>query len=160
MQSSEKSTTELKELNCFRSIDDLPIKAWFNIHKAGDYRFLLKEPITIDEKDFEALYVLWKLLYDEYISRFGLSDSFKDDLNKQIEIAKLKAEFLITGKKHLRTQIRIKEEELNSESAGVNKPFELEKLLAKMSKYYGFKLESKELSVTQYYSYLNEVNNG
>jgi hypothetical protein len=29
-----------------------------------------------------------------------------------------------------------------------------------MSKYYGFKLESKELTVTQYYSYLNTVKNG
>ena len=53
MKSSKKSTEESKQLDCFRSIDDLPIKAWFNIHKTGDYRFLLKESITIDEKDFE-----------------------------------------------------------------------------------------------------------
>ena len=126
MQSSEKSITELKPLDCFESIDDLPIKAWFNIHKTGDYRSLLKEVITIDEEDFDRLFDLWKVLYDEYIERFGLSESFKDDLNKQVEIAKLKADLIITGKRHLRTIIRIKEEELNSESTSIDKPFELE----------------------------------
>lgn len=157
MKSSEKLTTESKQLDCFKSIDDLPIKAWFDIHKTGDYRLLLKNIITINKEDFSKLYELWQVLYNEYIEKFGLSETFKDDLNKQIEIAKLKATYMITGKKHLRTQIRIKEEELKSENKGESKPFELESLLAKMSKYYGFKLESRELTVTQYYSYLNEV---
>lgn len=157
MRSSQKSTTELKQLDCYESIDDLPIKAWFNIHKSGDYRLLLKNIITIDDEDFERLYGFWKVLYNEYIERFGFSEGFVDDLNKQVEIAKLKATFLITGKKHLRTIIRIKEEELKSESKVGGEPLGLESLLAKMSKYYGFKLESRDLTVTQYYSYLNEV---
>lgn len=156
----KKSTTELKQLNCFRSIDELPIKVWFDIHGSGDYRLLLKVIITIDESDFERLFDFWQELYNEYMDRFGLSEEFKDNLNKQIEIANLKAQLVITGKRHLRTIIKIKEEELNSGKTDVEKPVELETLLARMSKYYGFKLESKELTVTQYYSYLNTVKNG
>jgi hypothetical protein len=155
----KKSTTELKQLNCFRSIDELPIKIWFDIHSSGDYRLLLKG-ITKEECDFERLYDYWKELYNEYIERFGLSESFLENLNLQIEIAKLKADLLITGKRHLRTIIKIKEEELNYGNTRVKKPLGLEELLARMSKFYSFKLESKELTVTQYYSYLNVVTNG
>ena len=94
------------------------------------------------------------------MDRFGLSEEFKDNLRLQVEIANLKARLVITGQRHLRTQIKIKEEEFLANSPSDKPPVELETLLAKMSKYYGFKLESKELTVTQYYSYLNEVNNG
>lgn len=156
----KKSIVELKELNCFRSIDELPIKAWFDIHSSGDYRLLLKKIITIDESDFERLFDFWQEMYNEYMNRFGLSAEFKENLDKQIEIANLKAQLIITGKRHLRTIIKIKEEELNSGKTEIKEPVELETLLARMSKYYGFKLESKELTVTQYYSYLNTVKNG
>lgn len=155
-----KSTEELKQLNCFRSIDELPIKSWFDIHNSGDYRLLLKEIVTINETDFEKLFDLWQEMYNDYMERFGLSEEFKENLDKQIEIAKLKAQLIITGKKHLRTIIRIKEEELNSDNSGIKKPLGLEELLAKMSKSYGFKLESKELTVVQYYSYLKALKNG
>ena len=156
----KKSGKEYQNFNCFRSIDDLPIKVWFNIHKNGDYRLLLKDIITIDENDFEYLYECWQIIYNEYIEMFGLSDEFLDDLNNQIQLANYKAEFIISGDRYLRTLIKIEEEKIEEDLKGTSKPMELEMLLAKMSKYYGFKLESKELTVTQYYSYLNSANNG
>ena len=67
----KKSTEELKQLDCFLTIDELPIKAWFDIHKTGDYRLLLKEIITIDDVDFDWLYGLWQKLYNEYMEKFG-----------------------------------------------------------------------------------------
>jgi hypothetical protein len=160
MQFWKKSTEELKQLDCFKSIDDLSIKIWFDIHKTGDYRLLMKKIITINESDFERLFKVWEGLYNEYMDRFGLSEEFKDNLRLQVEIANLKARLVITGQRHLRTQIKIKEEEFLANSPSDKPPVELETLLAKMSKYYGFKLESKELTVTQYYSYLNTVKNG
>jgi hypothetical protein len=33
-------------------------------------------------------------------------------------------------------------------------------MLAKISKYYGFKLTSRELTTTEYYSYLENITNG
>lgn len=156
----KKSIAESKQLDCFRSIDELPIKAWFDIHKTGDYRLLLKKIVTINEIDFSKLFDLWQKMYNDYMERFGLSEEFMNDLNQQIEIANLKAQFIITGKRHLRTMIRIKEEELNANSSEFKKPLELEELLAKMSKSYSFKLESNLLTVTQYYSYLKVLKNG
>jgi len=160
MQFWKKSTEELKQLDCFLTIDELPIKAWFDIHKTGDYSLLLKNIITVDKAGLDSLFDLWKKMYNEYMSRFGLSDQYKEHLDKEIDIAKLKAKLIITGARHLKTLIRIKEQELMSDKPKIEKPLELEVLLARMSKSYGFKLESKELTVTQYYSYLNVVNNG
>ena len=160
MLSTKKSNKESKPLDCFRSIEDLPIKAWFNIHKTGDYRLLMKEVVTIDANDFQKLFDVWNSIYNQYIEMFGLSEEFLADLNNQIELANYKAEFIITGDRYFLTLIKIEEAKIAVDKSENDKPFELEILLAKMSKYYGFKLESKELTVVQYYSYLNTVKNG
>lgn len=154
-----KSEEISKPLNCYETIDELPIKAWFDIHDTGDYRLLLKEPKEINSEEFHQLFEKWENLYNQYIARFGLSEEFLDDLNQQIEIANYRAEFIITGQRYFRTMIRVREEVLKSNRKDT-KTFELEMLLAKMSKYYGFKLESRDLTVVQYYSYLTNVKNG
>jgi len=156
----KKSTEILGQLNCFRTIDELPIKIWFDIHKTGDYRLLLKEIRTINSDDFQKLFEFWEEIYNQYIDRFGLSDEFLEDLEMQIDIAKGKADFILTGHRHLRTMYRIKEEELSLNQKKTQEPFELELLLAKMSKHYGFKLNSQELTTSQYYGYLKSVKNG
>jgi hypothetical protein len=155
-----KSEETLKKLNFYGSIHDLPIKIWFDIHKTGDYRLLLKDVVTIDADDFQVLFDVWEVVYNEYIDMFGLSEEFLEDLNQQIELANYKAEFIIKGDRYLKTLIKIQEEKIKQNRKIDSKPVELEMLLAKMSKYYGFKLESKELTVVQYYSYLNTIKNG
>tara|TARA_R110000796_G_scaffold78436_1_gene174878 strand:+ start:139 stop:612 length:474 start_codon:yes stop_codon:yes gene_type:complete len=156
----KKSEVILESLNFYKSIDELPIKVWFDVHKTGDYRLLLKEIKTINANDFQTLFDAWEFIYNQYIDMFGLSEEFLEDLNNQIELANYKAEFVISGNRYYRTLIRVKEDQIKNDSKIDNKPIELEMLLARMSKYYGFKLESKELTVAQYYSYLNTVNNG
>lgn len=160
MRSKKKSTTESKQLDCFRSIDSLPIKIWFDIHKTGDFRLLLKEIVTINAKQFQELFEVWNEIYNQYIEMFGLSEEFLADLNQQVQLANYKAEFIITGDRYFKTLIKIEEAKIEFENKGKGEPMELEMLLAKMSKYYGFKLESKELTVVQYYSYLKNVKNG
>jgi len=138
----------------------LPIKIWFDIHKTGDFRLLLKEIVTINAKQFQELFEVWNEIYNQYIEMFGLSEEFLADLNQQVQLANYKAEFIITGDRYFKTLIKIEEAKIEFENKGKGEPMELEMLLAKMSKYYGFKLESKELTVVQYYSYLKNVKNG
>ena len=42
----------------------------------------------------------------------------------------------------------------------ISEPKDIETILAKMSKYYGFKLSSRELTTAEYYSYLNNITDG
>lgn len=157
----KKSTEVLEQLNCFRTIDELPIKVWFDIHKTGDYSLLLKEKkIEVGIDDLQQLFEAWEMMYNEYIERFGLSPEFLEDLELQVEIANEKADFILTGQRHLRTMYKIKEEELASNQKKSSEPLELESLLARMSKHYGFKLSSHDLTTAQYYGYLKSVKNG
>jgi hypothetical protein len=155
-----KSTEILEQLNCYETIDELPIKLWFDVHKTGNYGLLLKDIREVNTEELKQLFETWEKIYNQYIERFGLSPEFLEDLELQMEIAKEKAEFIITGQRHLRTMYRIKEEELASNQKGTQEPLELEALLAKMSKHYGFKLNSQELTTAQYYGYLKSVKNG
>lgn len=161
MPSKKKSDKESKPLDCFRSIDELPIKVWFDIHKTGDYRFLIKGDIPeIDANQFQLLFEAWEEIYNQHIERFGLSEEFLEDLNNQIELANYKAEFIISGDRYYKTLIKVQEERIKFDREDNKKPVELEMLLARMSKYYGFKLESRDLTVAQYYSYLEMIKNG
>ena len=143
--------------NCYTSIDNLPIKIWFEIHKTGDYTTLMRVIIPLTEKIALQLATIWDKIYDEYITRYGLTDEFLAELRAEIKLANLQADYVITGKKYYKTLIKIEQEKKRLLGEDLKEPIEIESILARMSKYYGFKLSSKELSVAEYYSYINNV---
>jgi hypothetical protein len=155
----KKSKKEL-ELDCYNSIDELPIKIWFDIHKTVNFKKLLKSGECKNEKTYIKLFELWQKLYNEFIERFGLSDEFLSDLQIEIKIANLQADLIITKQKHLNTLIKIEQEKMRINNFEISEPADIESILAKMSKYYGFKLSSRELTTAEYYSYLNNITDG
>jgi hypothetical protein len=102
----------------------------------------------------------WENMYEQYIKEFGLSDEYLSHLNIKTKIADLQADLVITGQKHFNTLIKIEKEKIKINSLGESKPLSLNMSLAKLSKYYGFHLPSKELTVLEYYSYINNIVNG
>lgn len=155
----KKSKKEL-ELDCYNSIDELPIKIWFDIHKTVNFKKLLKSGECKNEKTYIKLFELWQKLYNEFIERFGLSDEFLSDLQIEIKIANLQADLIITKQQHLKTLINIEQEKIRINSLDIKPPADLEIILAKMSKHYGFKLSSRELTTAEYYSYINNILDG
>tara|TARA_R110002020_G_scaffold65330_1_gene172574 strand:+ start:13804 stop:14307 length:504 start_codon:yes stop_codon:yes gene_type:complete len=155
----KKSKKEL-ELDCYNSIDELPIKIWFDIHKTVNFKKLLKSGECKNEKTYIKLFELWQKLYNEFIERFGLSDEFLSDLQTEIKIANLQADLIITKQKHLNTLIKIEQEKMRINNFEISEPADIESILAKMSKFYGFKLSSRELTTAEYYSYLNNITDG
>tara|TARA_R110000751_G_scaffold46884_3_gene105084 strand:+ start:3005 stop:3499 length:495 start_codon:yes stop_codon:yes gene_type:complete len=153
----KKYSKNLGRHNCFTSIEDLPIKIWFEIHKTGDYTTLMKVLIPLSEKVALQLATIWNKIYDEYITSYGLTDEFLAELRTEIKLANLQAEYVITGKRYYKTLIKIEQEKKRLLGEDLKQPIEIESILAKMSKYYGFKLSSKELTVAEYYSYINNV---
>ena len=55
----KKSKKEL-ELDCYNSIDELPIKIWFDIHKTVNFKKLLKSGECKNEKTYIKLFELWR----------------------------------------------------------------------------------------------------
>ncbi len=145
-----------KQHNCFTTIDELPIKIWFDVHKEGDISLIIKKG-KIKKED---LVNIWDDIYNQYIKRFGVSEGYKKNLAIRKKIALLQADFIITGQRHYKTLINIEKTQLEEEKKEIEKPFELESMLAKISKFYGFKLNSRELTTTEYYSYLENITNG
>ena len=102
----KRSEKEL-EIDCYNSIDELPIKIWFDIHKNVNFKKLLKSGVCENEKTYFKLFEVWQKLYNEFIDRFGLSDEFLADLQTEIKIANLQADLIITKQKHLKTLIKV-----------------------------------------------------
>jgi len=97
---------------CFESIDDLPILNWFEIINKDDYSWLfIDRPINpcspLNSK------VLFRSLYNQYLERFVIGKS-NDIKEKEIEIALLKSELLLTKNSYLKTLIQIEQLELDS----------------------------------------------
>jgi len=160
MRLFRKSKKTLPPLKTYSSIHNCPIKVWFDIHKTSDCLLLLTEPQEITPEQTNELWSIWDKIYNEYIAEFGFTEEFLADLNEKIELANYKAEFVITGDRYFRTMIRVHEERMKVNSTSEKEPPKLEVLLAKMSKHYGFKLSSRELTIAEYYSYLKSVTNG
>jgi len=128
--------------------------------KYSDYKKLLKNGNCEDEKVYFKLFEAWQTLYNEFIDRFGFSDEFLADLQTEIKIANLQADLILTKQKHLKTLIKVEQEKMRINNFDISEPEDIESILAKMSKYYGFKLSSRELTTAEYYSYLNNITNG
>jgi len=149
-----------KQLDYYSSIDELPVKIWFDIHKTGNFSLLLKNDIKIKEKEFINLSEAWNKIYNQYMKKFGLSEEFIADLNQSIRLAELQAKFIITKKPHYKTLIKVEKEKIKNTKEEIKKPHELESILATISKHFGFQLRSRDLTTLEYYSYINNITNG
>jgi len=147
-------------IKCYNTIDELPIRVWFDIIKTLDYYKLCINSVKRSDKTINILFDKWESLFNDWIKRFGFSDEYLSELKTSIRIAELQADYVITGKTYFRTLIRIEKEKIIINSVGEKEQEELDKTLAKMSKIYGFKLSSNDLTVTEYYSYLHTILDG
>ena len=78
----KKSIKDLKPLDYFSTIDELPIKVWFDVHSTGDYSLLLKSDREISVEQYQKLFEVWESIYNQHIERFGLSEEFLEDLKR------------------------------------------------------------------------------
>lgn len=146
--------------NYYNTIDELPIKVWFHVHKTGDLKKLLIDNVQFTVALFDKLADSWESMFDQWMSQFGLSDEYMASLRQRKLLANYQAELIITGKPHFKTLIMVEQEKMKMDSNDDMTEMPLEKTLAKISKYYGFKLDSRNLTVSQYYSYIENITNG
>lgn len=131
-------------------------------NKRVDKKKLQSKKILLDSyiNYYNNLSSSWEKMFDEWISKFGFSDNYNEYFNQKIKIAKLKADFIITGERYLKTLIRVEQEILKADQSVDEKPFNLDSILWKMTKFYGARIRSNELTVSEYYSAINEISDG
>lgn len=101
---------------------------------------------------------VWVSICDEFLNEIGLSPEAENILDSRVRMAKMQAEYVITGQKHLKTHIEFERKRLNLvPQSGKNN---LQSTLSQLSKYYGFKLDARSTTVVEYYSYLKNAVDG
>jgi hypothetical protein len=139
-------------LRYYQSIKEMPIQNWWDVHEDKDLKHLLKQK----KKLTNHAAIVFDKLYSEFISIFGISDNYRKYLEKISEIEIAEIDMVLTKDSSLETFIdimKIELEEIKSNSEGgsyIDTKIVVEKNM-------GFRLNPKETTVFEYYSYIKAL---
>ena len=136
----------------YESIDEMPIYNWFKCVELKDYSYCAKDRV---KADLEACQIKFSELYAEYIDTFGISQQLNDILSLQNEILVLKIDLTLTKDNGIKTFIELKELEL-ADKLNV-KQSKTNTAKVAIEKYLGFRINEKEVTVKEYYDYLQAI---
>ena len=150
-------------------IDDIytaKIYHWLLFLRNNNLGFLTKKSINIaphkvkQDDSFEAVDAYHEI-NDQVISSFGIEESFLAQKKKEEEIAILKLDYIINGKKQKRTQWKIKELDLQSPEEYNNVQYDIEKEIEIVSKSIGVGIINiKDYTIHQYLIAKKSLRNG
>jgi len=133
----------------------MPIWNWQEILKTGDLKHLF---ISGSGRVSKKLADLWDNLQDEYITEFGLDDSFKKQLRLLKEKAILNYNYILTKDPFINTQLSIVDADLDSLNTGKSTSFYETK--SYLEKYKGYRMQIKEITVIEWFTDLKNMSNG
>lgn len=135
---------------------DAPVFIWHRVHESGDLSWLLEKRIKLTKRLRTYLKKVWEKIYDEYLHEFGFSENFIAIKEKEIEIAQLKCELILTGDRINETWIEIAEIELTDMKKGNGKGDFMQSKIAIESKF-KFQINMTTTSIREFYSYLKHL---
>ena len=99
----------LKE-NYYYDIDEMPLFNWRKCQEKQDYKYTRKDiKKGTEEEDLKA----WDIIYDSYLSEFGLGSEYERILEIKTRIAELQCNLVIEDDRFLLNEIKRLERELN-----------------------------------------------
>lgn len=139
--------------NYYKSIEEIPLYNWVKIN-AGDLNFIKKND---DFKSTEQeLSEAWDVLFDDFLIKRGLSKTYKKLLELMKKKTLLECEYIITGELFKLTEIEIVEQTLRSEYDKDKVDISVEKSLVFLSKWIGYRLDWKVVTLSEYYLIMEE----
>lgn len=140
-----------KSNNYYFSIDTIPLYNW-NKCLDGKKEYVRKNGNGSGDLDE----VVWDMLYTQYIKTYGLGKVY----DKMLKVMKKKViyelEFVITNDRFKLTQIEMQETTLKNMMASANTGISSDQSLIYLSKWIGYWIQSKEITVKQYFDMLKE----
>ena len=121
----------------------------------GEIIYVRKEKVQEIEENDDDIEV-WNRLYDQYIKKYGLSKLYKKMLSIMKEKALLECTFVETRDRFKLTQIEIKETEMASILANNKSGMSIDQALIHLSRWIGYRLNPKEMTVVEYFNILEE----
>lgn len=136
----------------YLNIEDMPLYNW---HKCinSDYYYVRKDEKQIDLPECE---IAFKKVYDSYMNVFGIDKKYKQQIEIIKKIALLQCDYLITKDKFKLTQIEVENAKLEMFNTEKSNNITLQTTLIYLSKWLGYRLDWREVSVYEYYTLLEE----
>jgi len=122
------------------------------IHEKKDLKFLLKEDKKLTIHSAE----IFDNIYSDFIRIFGVSKSYKEYLEKLVEIELAEIDKVLNNDEFLQTFIDVMHVELEEIKNRTMGGSYMDAAIA-VEKHMGFKLNQKEVSVFEYYSYIKNL---
>lgn len=143
--SEEKLLSGVKLLT-YNTIEDLPVWNWNKIIETGDLKYLFKKHES--QQSSEVLFPIWDDLQQQYFDEFGQSQELINRERIMFQLVKLNLKYLKTKDRSVLNFIKIKKHQLDE----LNKQegIKFGKLLIYVSKYMGFRVDPKNISVYEW----------
>lgn len=148
------SPVQGKQLRIYNSIEELPVFNWWKVNETNDVSFLLIKRKRISDLEKDTLVKVFRKLLDEYMTRFGLTESFLTILDKKKEVALMIVDRWVKNDKSLQIFIDIAKIELSwllDEFSGQQDFYEFKSRVETML---GFAIDIKKTTVIEFYSYV------
>ena len=135
---------------CYKSVDEMPLYNW---HKCmeGEYKY-----VRLDEKEDAKNVEMFEKVYSDYVDKFGIDNKFKQQIELIKKIAILQCEYLISKNRFKLTQIEVENTKFEAIKKETGVGMTLQQTLIHLSKWLGYRLDWKQVSVSEYYTILNE----
>lgn len=146
----------VRKLEYYKNLDELPVFNWFKLQETNDLAFLLLKKRKCSKTEISRLENVVRQLTDEYIDTFGISDEFRNILELKRDLLVKKIDLLLTGKRINKTFIAVLEDKLK---AALNTKYKSDtaSVSVYVSKYMGYQVNMKTISVKEFYSIINEI---
>ena len=134
----------------YQSIEEIPLFNWQKCLE-GDVKY-----VNLQTKDDSSNQEAFNKLYDEFLQKRGVNKEYKKYLDILKKKAMLQCEFLITKDDFKLTQIEIEDAKIVSLQKGSEEGLSIDKTLIYLGKWLGYRLDWKIISVSEFYSILEE----
>lgn len=147
--------SKLKLPEAYDSLD-APVFVWQKVHETSDVSWLLIKRKKLNAKLRSALQKIWEKIYDEYLAEFGFSEEFINIKDKELEIAKLQLQMILTGDRTKLAFIEIARIELDEMKKEIGKANFMTSKIAIENKF-KFQINMMTTSIREFYSYIKNL---
>ena len=134
----------------YQSIEEIPLFNWQKCLE-GDVKY-----VNLETKEDESNQEVFTKLYDQFLQKRGVNKEYKKYLDILKKKALLQCEFLITKDNFKLTQIEIEDAKIVSLQKTSEAGLSIDKTLIYLGKWLGYRLDWKIISVSEFYSILEE----
>lgn len=141
--------------SCYLSIDSLPVYNWFKVFETQDLKHLIISGSASDE----YLQNLWEKLFNEYISVFGLDNSFKNYFKHTKKMLELEVKYALTKKGSILFKLENEKLKYASLNPVKENSDNFMSIIASVENSINRSINEREISVLKFYTYIKQLEN-